>query len=36
MCYFNGKSNSPQWREVSVASHLPDELKKLSELAYNL
>lgn len=36
MCYFNGKTNAPQWREVSVASHLPDELKKLSELAYNL
>lgn len=36
MCYFNGKTNSPHWREVSVASHLPDELKKLSELAYNL
>lgn len=36
MCYFNSKTNSPHWREVSVASHLPDELKKLSEMAYNL
>lgn len=36
MCYFNSKTNSPHWREVSVVSHLPDELKKLSEMAYNL
>lgn len=36
MCYFNCKTNSPHWREVSVVSQLPDELKKLSEIAYNL
>ncbi len=34
MCYFNCKTNSPHWREVSVVSHLPDELKKLPEIAW--
>ena len=28
--------NTPQWREITVGSHLPMELGKLAEIARNL
>ena len=28
--------NTPNWREVNVKSHIPEELEKLSELARNI
>lgn len=32
----NYKTNSPQWREVTAVSHLPEGMEKLSEMAHNL
>ena len=29
-------SNSPQWKEITVKSRLPEELKCLDELAHNM
>ena len=29
-------ANTPSWREISVGSHLPEKLSKLSEIAHNL
>ena len=28
-------ANTPNWKEVTVKSHIPDELKKLEEMARN-
>lgn len=28
--------NAPNWKEVTVKSHIPEELEKLSEIARNL
>jgi len=36
MEYLNGKTNTPTWLEVTVASQLPSELVKLTEMAHNL
>lgn len=36
MEYLNCKTNAPSWHEVTVASHVPQELEKLSEMAHNL
>jgi starch phosphorylase len=29
-------ANTPNWRTITVKSHIPSELKKLDEMAYNL
>lgn len=36
MEYESNHVNNPQWREITVGSHLPAELGVLSELAHNL
>ena len=28
-------ANTPNWKEVTVKSHIPEELKKLEEMARN-
>lgn len=35
MEYISYHVNAPQWREITVGSHLPAELEKLSEIAHN-
>ena len=29
-------ANTPNWKEVTVKSHIPEELKKLEEMARNI
>ena len=29
-------TNTPQWKEITIKSNLPEELKCLDELAHNL
>ena len=36
MEYSSYNVNTPQWREITVGSHLPAELRKLAEIAHNL
>ena len=36
MEYSSYNVNTHQWREITVGSHLPAELRKLAEIAHNL
>lgn len=36
MEYSSYHVNVPQWREITVGSHLPAELRRFAEMAHNL